>query len=106
MRTTVARRVIAGAALVIGLPLATAGLAAAQSGGASGPSSPSSPSGPSGSTTTSSTATSLLTTTTAAPAGTQGTGLPRTGGELTVPLAAAGGAIAIVLGGRRLAARA
>lgn len=103
MRTTVARRVIAGAALVIGLPLATAGLAAAQSGpSAPGPSGPSGPS--TSSTTSTSTATSLLTTTTAR-SGTGGTTLPRTGGDLALPIAAAGGAIAVVLGGRRLASR-
>ena len=105
VRTTVARRVIAGAALVIGLPLATAGLAAAQSGGNSGPSGGNSgPSGGNSSTTSTSTATSLLTTTTAR-TGTGGTSLPRTGGDLALPIAAAGGAIAVVLGGRRLASR-
>ena len=117
---TAARRAIAGTALAIGLPLATAGLAAAQSqppsGPASGPSSTtttcpgggggggaSGPSGPTACPTT----TSTTRPTTAGTGGTGGggSGLARTGGEAALPLAAAAGAITVVLGGRRLASR-
>lgn len=97
MRTTAARRVIAATALAIGLPLATAGLAAAQS-GPSGPSAPAGPSGPSGPSSTATTASGVG----ARPAG---TGLARTGGEAALPLAASAAAITVVLGGRRLASR-
>ncbi|MBA2283628.1 MAG: hypothetical protein H0W25_20655 [Acidimicrobiia bacterium] len=116
MRTTAARRALAGIALAAGLPLAAmavAGPAAAQS-GPSGPTTTagaSGPSGPSGPTTTSGGGTGPTVTvsvTVARPSG-SGTGsgtLSRTGGEWALPLAASGGAIAVVLGGRRLSARA
>jgi hypothetical protein len=101
VRTTAARRVIVGTALAIGLPLATAGLAAAQS-GPSGPSAPGGPSGPSG---PSSSATTGTTTGVVPGSRPGGTGLARTGGEAALPLAASAAAITVVLGGRRLASR-
>ena len=95
VRTTVARRAIVGTALAFGITVATAGLAAAQS----GPSAPSGPSGPSTSATTATTVSSVTSNTVG------GTGLARTGGEAALPLAASAAAITIVLGGRRLANR-
>lgn len=119
MRTT-ARRALAGFALAAGLPFAVAGIAYAQSnpgnsGPNSGPDCPSGPSGASGasggqgcapSTTTSPTVS--VTVTVATPTTRAGTGsgsLSRTGGEWALPLAASGGAVAVVLGSRRLSSR-
>lgn len=97
MRTNAARA-LAGITLAIGLPLATAGLASAQS-GPSGPSTTGGPSGPSAPSTT------VGVSPTTARAGTGGSGLARTGGEAALPLAASAAALTVVLGGRRLAAR-
>lgn len=85
-----------GVALAVGLPVAAAVGAAAQSG-------PSGPSGPSGGATTTqaTTATTVATTRSSTGGGT----LSRTGGDWALPLAASGAAIAVVLGGRRLGAR-
>lgn len=94
MRTTVARA-FAGMALAIGLPLAAAGVAAAQT-GPTGPEEPTGPTGPEAP------PTSPTTTPIAAPGP---GGLARTGGDAALPLAASAAAISIVLGGRRLAAR-
>ena len=114
---TAARRAIVGTALAIGLPLATAGLAGAQS-------------GPSGASTTTTTCPGGATATTSggasgpsAPRGCPttttsgsgvgggsgsaggGSGLARTGGDAALPLAVSAAAITVVLGGRRFASR-
>jgi hypothetical protein len=113
VRTT-ALRAAAGVAFAIGLPLATAGIAAAQS-GPSGPSAPSGPtttacpSGPSGAsgctTTSSTTATTVTANRPGGTGGSGGSGLARTGADAALPLAASAAAITVVLGGRRLASR-
>jgi hypothetical protein len=101
-------------ALVIGMPLALATGAAAQSSptGPSGPSAPSStsttcPDGASGPSGASGPESCPSTTTTARVVATtssvSGSGLARTGGEAALPLVASAAAIAVVLGGRRLA---
>jgi hypothetical protein len=115
---TAARRAIAGTALAIGLPLATAGLAGAQS-GPSGASTTTT-TGPGGATATTSAGASgpsaprscATTTTTgsgvgggSSSGGTGGSGLARTGGDAALPLAVSAAAITVVLGGRRFASR-
>lgn len=108
MRTTAARRAFFGTALAIGLPLATAGIAAAQSGpsGPSGPTTTTCPPGPSGASGPSSCATSTTLSSAVSPTTIRASsGLARTGGEAALPLAASAAAITVVLGGRRLANR-
>lgn len=102
VRTTAARRAIVGTALAIGLPLAAAGIAAAQS-APSGPGTPSQPSGPSAPPAGGGTTTTVGSITT--PPRPAGSGLARTGNDAALPLAASAAAITIVLGGRRLASR-
>lgn len=92
-------------ALAIGLPLATAGVAAAQS-GPSAPEEPSGPSAPSGPDDGGTVTPPQNTPVGPSTAGRGGTGgLARTGSDAALPLAASAAALTVVLAGRRMASR-
>jgi len=96
-----AKRLMAGLFIGAMLVLGVAGVAGAQS----SPSSPSCPSGASGS---GCTTVPTVTVTTAKPVTTAAVGgstLPRTGGDLWIPLSAGGAAVAIALAARRVTRR-
>jgi hypothetical protein len=99
-----AKRLMAGLFITAMLVLGVASVASAQS----TPSTPSTPSCPSGASGAGCSGTTVPVVTTAKPvttAAAAGSTLPRTGGDLWIPLSAGGAAVAIALAARRVTRR-